>query len=124
MKQLALSVLAATCVTGSLQGRTTIFLTRHGDDHRVQPHLVNYRANIAAMKSLGVIEILAINVVGGLGLKSMELVANPATGLGGTPRTIDVINVVIEQGLQTVRRILSRAAKLLTVTLPAESSRT
>jgi len=38
--------------------------------------------------------------------------------------TIGDINVVIEQGSQTVKRTLSRAAKLLTVTQPAGSSRT
>jgi 5'-methylthioadenosine phosphorylase len=64
----------AKCVLGSLHGRTTIFLSRHGVDHSVPPHLVNYRANIAAMKELGVSEILAINVVGGIGPKSGELV--------------------------------------------------
>lgn len=64
----------AKCQIGFLHGRKTVFLSRHGVDHSVPPHLVNYRANIAAMKKLGVSEILAINVVGGLGPQSGELV--------------------------------------------------
>ena len=124
MNRPTLRVIASMCATGPLHGRTTILKSRHAGDHRVPPQLVNYRTNIAAVKSVGVIEILAINVMGGLGLKLGELVVNPATGLGSTPRTIDDINVVIEHGSQTVKRILSRAAKLLTVTQPAESSRT
>lgn len=65
---------AAKCLKGILHGRKTIFLSRHGVDHQIPPHLVNYRANIAALKDLGVSEILAINVVGGLGPASGELV--------------------------------------------------
>ena len=43
-----------------------IFLPRHGADHKVPPHLVNYRANIWALKQLGVERILACSVVGGI----------------------------------------------------------
>ena len=46
----------------------------HGYDHSVPPHMVNYRANIQAMVDLGVSEILAINVVGGVGTDSGDLV--------------------------------------------------
>lgn len=42
------------------------FLARHGDPHRIPPHRVNYRANIHALKTLGVDSVLAINAVGGL----------------------------------------------------------
>jgi 5'-deoxy-5'-methylthioadenosine phosphorylase len=65
---------AAKYLKGILHGRETIFLSRHGVDHQIPPHRVNYRANIAAMKEIGVSEILAINVVGGLGPDSGELV--------------------------------------------------
>lgn len=40
------------------------FLARHGDPHRIPPHKVNYRANIHALKLLGVDSILALNAVG------------------------------------------------------------
>jgi 5'-deoxy-5'-methylthioadenosine phosphorylase len=212
---------AAQYVTGFLHGRKTIFLSRHGVGHETPPHRVNYRANIAALEELGVSEILAINVVGGLGPDSgdlvvvddfidftksrvntffdgttsrgvvhadmgepfdqrlrqawinacskaqvpvittgvygafegprfetraeiraamgmgvtvagmtvvpevvlanelgipyacISLVVNPATGLGAKPVTIEDINVVIEQGSETLRRVLSHAANSL-----------
>ena len=44
----------------------TFFLPRHGSQHEWPPHLVNYRANIWALKSLGVEKIVACNVVGGI----------------------------------------------------------
>jgi len=43
------------------------FLARHGDPHRIPPHRVNYRANIHALRTLGVDSILAVNAVGGIG---------------------------------------------------------
>jgi 5'-methylthioadenosine phosphorylase len=39
---------------GELEGRTVAFLPRHGRTHRLPPHRINYRANVWAMKSLGV----------------------------------------------------------------------
>lgn len=42
------------------------FLPRHGRGHRIPPGEVNYRANIAALKSLGVTDILSMSAVGGL----------------------------------------------------------
>lgn len=64
----------ARCVRGLLHGRGTVFITRHGADHSVPPHLVNYRANISALASLGVTDVLAVNVVGGIGHDSGALV--------------------------------------------------
>ena len=42
------------------------FMTRHGSGHRLPPHLINYRANIAALKFLGVENILTTAAVGSL----------------------------------------------------------
>jgi 5'-methylthioinosine phosphorylase len=42
------------------------FLPRHGAGHRVPPHLVNYRANLWALKQAGVSKIIAVNAVGGI----------------------------------------------------------
>ncbi|WP_088281095.1 S-methyl-5'-thioadenosine phosphorylase [Ideonella sp. A 288] len=42
------------------------FLPRHGRGHRVPPSEVNYRANIAALKQLGVTDVLSLSAVGGL----------------------------------------------------------
>jgi len=43
---------------GKIKGRTVAFLPRHGADHRLPPHAINYRANLWAMKSLGVENII------------------------------------------------------------------
>jgi 5'-methylthioadenosine phosphorylase len=51
---------------GELGGRTAAFITRHGIDHSVPPHLINYRANIWALASLGVTAILSSSAVGGV----------------------------------------------------------
>lgn len=64
----------ARVVIGQWHGRTTVFCSRHGVDHSVPPHMVNYRANIQAFADLGVTEVLAINVVGGIGHASGELI--------------------------------------------------
>ena len=42
------------------------FLTRHGLQHNIPPHKVNYRANIWALKELGVKEIISVAAVGGI----------------------------------------------------------
>ncbi|MDR7544639.1 MAG: MTAP family purine nucleoside phosphorylase, partial [Armatimonadota bacterium] len=51
---------------GEIAGRRVAFLPRHGRKHQFPPHAINYRANIAAMKQLGVIRILAPNAAGSL----------------------------------------------------------
>lgn len=51
---------------GELAGRPVAFLPRHGSDHSVAPHLVNYRANIWALASLGVKAIISSAAVGGV----------------------------------------------------------
>lgn len=47
-------------------GRTVAFLPRHGRDHRYPPHLIPYQANLWALRSIGVRQILAPCAVGGL----------------------------------------------------------
>ena len=56
----------ATALVGRLRGRRTVFLARHGAGHRLPPHRIPYRANIAALKILGVRAALATTAVGGL----------------------------------------------------------
>lgn len=51
---------------GTWNDREVYFLTRHGVDHSVPPHKINYRANIQALVDLGVADVLAVNVVGGV----------------------------------------------------------
>lgn len=51
---------------GTFRGKQLAFMNRHGDEHSIPPHLVNYRANISALKKLGVKTILATAAVGSL----------------------------------------------------------
>lgn len=51
---------------GKLAGKTLYFLPRHGATHHLPPHQVNYRANIYALKSLGIQRVIAVNAVGGV----------------------------------------------------------
>ncbi len=51
---------------GLLDNCQIFFLQRHGSPAVIPPHLVNYRANLWALQSLGVNEIVAINAVGGI----------------------------------------------------------
>lgn len=56
----------ALCTVGELAGNMVAFVSRHGVDHSVPPHKVNYRANIWAIKSLGIEEVFATTAVGSL----------------------------------------------------------
>ncbi len=51
---------------GILAGKRVAFLARHGRGHRISPSELNFRANIYAMKSLGVTRILSLSAVGSL----------------------------------------------------------
>lgn len=49
---------------GIYAGKKVAFISRHGKDHSIPPHLINYRANIWAIKKIGVQKILATTAVG------------------------------------------------------------
>ncbi|MET1025147.1 MAG: S-methyl-5'-thioinosine phosphorylase [Pseudoxanthomonas sp.] len=51
---------------GTVLGKRVAFLARHGEGHSLPPHKVNYRANLAALKSIGATRVLALNTVGGI----------------------------------------------------------
>ncbi|MBN2097889.1 MAG: S-methyl-5'-thioadenosine phosphorylase [Candidatus Omnitrophica bacterium] len=51
-------------ITGALEGEEVVFLPRHGKAHRILPTELNYRANIYAMKKLGVERIISVSAVG------------------------------------------------------------
>ena len=53
-------------LTGKLAGRDVVFLPRHGRGHRILPSELNHRANIWAMKKLGVQWIISVSAVGSL----------------------------------------------------------
>ena len=60
-------------VVGEIGDRTVVFVPRHGRDHRFPPHRIPYRANLWALRSLGVRQVLAPCAVGSL---------QPALGAG------------------------------------------
>ncbi len=51
---------------GELAGRRVAFLPRHGRGHHLPPHRINYRANLWALRSVGVRQVLGPCAVGGL----------------------------------------------------------
>jgi len=52
---------------GMLGDRRVAFLARHGEEHGVPPHRINYRANLAALQKVGATRVVALNTVGGIG---------------------------------------------------------
>ncbi|UTA49392.1 S-methyl-5'-thioinosine phosphorylase [Simiduia sp. 21SJ11W-1] len=58
--------LAEPIVRAELNGVPLLFLSRHGANHQLAPHQINYRANIWALKNAGATAVLAINAVGGI----------------------------------------------------------
>lgn len=72
---------SAALTFGTLRGREIVFLPRHGEDHSVAPHRINYRANLWALHAHGVSELVAVCAVGGIS-------ARMATGLLVVPDQI------------------------------------
>jgi 5'-methylthioadenosine phosphorylase len=57
---------SAPLITGRLEGQPVTFLARHGFGHHISPSEINYRANIYALKSLGVECIVSLSACGSL----------------------------------------------------------
>src|SRR5271154_40801 len=53
-------------IIGTLEGKRVAFLARHGRGHRISPSDINYRANICALKMLGVERVISASAVGSL----------------------------------------------------------
>ena len=51
---------------GTLEGVRLAFLSRHGRGHRLNPSEINYRANVYALKSLGVSRVISVSAVGSM----------------------------------------------------------
>lgn len=62
---------SADLLHGRMHGVELVFLPRHGAEHKLPPHRINYRANIWALKQFGVTQIVAVNAVGGIDRKSV-----------------------------------------------------
>ena len=67
---------SAPLVFGEIGGRSVAFLSRHGPDHDIAPHRINYRANIRALRDAGIERIFAVAAVGAIapGLDSSDIV--------------------------------------------------
>jgi len=57
---------SAPLILAKFHGQEVVFLPRHGEQHQIPPHRINYRANIYAMKLMGVNRIISISAVGSL----------------------------------------------------------
>ncbi|MDD3764249.1 MAG: S-methyl-5'-thioinosine phosphorylase [Nevskiales bacterium] len=57
---------SALLIEGTVYGVRALFLARHGEGHRFPPHAINYRANLWALRDLGVRSVVAIAAVGGI----------------------------------------------------------
>jgi len=60
---------SAALTYGRISGREVIFLPRHGSAHNIPPHRVNYRANLWALKQVGVDTVIGVAAVGGISEK-------------------------------------------------------
>lgn len=54
---------------GQFYGKEVVFLPRHGPDHSIPPHKINYRANLWALKKIGVTKVVAVAAVGGISVR-------------------------------------------------------
>ncbi|MBA3582366.1 MAG: S-methyl-5'-thioinosine phosphorylase [Gammaproteobacteria bacterium] len=57
---------SAPLIIGELNGVELVFLNRHGQEHNIPPHLINYQANVAALKMLEVDVVIGVASVGGI----------------------------------------------------------
>jgi 5'-deoxy-5'-methylthioadenosine phosphorylase len=53
-------------IIGDLDAKRVVFLPRHGSRHTIQPHRINYRANIWGFKELGIERLISIGATGGI----------------------------------------------------------
>ncbi len=66
VKQIQTPFGQAEVIQATYQEKSLFFLARHGQNHQFLPHEINYRANIYALKSLGVKQIIGLSAVGSL----------------------------------------------------------
>ncbi|HMM20514.1 MAG TPA: S-methyl-5'-thioadenosine phosphorylase [Selenomonadales bacterium] len=107
---------------GDFNGRPVAFIPRHGSRHSIPPHLINYRANIWAMKKIGVTDIIATTAVGSLNKdmkpgdfvlvdQFLDFVKNRVTTFyeGGERGVVHVD--VTEPYCPTLRKVIAAAAR-------------
>ena len=57
---------SAPLIQGDLFGQEVCFIARHGINHTIPPHKINYRANIWSLKNAGIEKVISVNAVGGI----------------------------------------------------------
>lgn len=110
---------SASISVGEISGKSVAFIPRHGNKHNFPPHMVPYRANLQALKDLGVERIIATNATGSLNpnFKVGQIVAfdqfvNFTNGRKETFFEDRVVHVSTADPYCThLRRIASNAAK-------------
>ncbi len=113
---------------GDYAGEAVAFIPRHGSKHSIPPHLINYRANIWAMKKIGVQSIIATTAVGSLNPSMapghfvltdqfLDFTKNRVTTFyeGGERGVVHVD--VTEPYCPTLRAVLSKAARDSAITV-------
>ncbi len=58
---------SSSVIHGNLFGEQIVFVSRHGEEHTIPPHKINYRANIWALHIAGISDIVGFAAVGGIG---------------------------------------------------------
>lgn len=110
-------------MVGEVAGRTVYFLPRHGRGHRIMPHEINHRANIWALRSLGVRWIICVTAVGSLKAKyKPEHIVLPSQYFDRTSRSTEHTffgnGIVAHVGFAdptnaTLRQLIAKEAKSL-----------
>lgn len=112
----------AVYTSGIFMDKEIIFMTRHGANHTIPPHKINYRANIYALKMLDVVAIVATTAVGSLNpdMKPGEMVLvdqlldftklREHTFYDGSPLPVAHVDLT-EPYCGTLRKIVAEAAK-------------
>jgi 5'-methylthioadenosine phosphorylase len=112
-------------LAGRLAGREVVFLPRHGRGHRILPGELNHRANIWAMKKLGVAWIISVSAVGSLQAKYKPCdIVLPDQFLDRTKKALEhtffgrgiVAHIAFAEPVcQELRRLLLQSARALKV---------
>ena len=117
---------SAPMMYGEIGGRTVAFMPRHGKDHSIPPHMINYRANVYAMKLFGVKRIIGPSACGSLEwhVKPGDFVicdqfVDRTKGRADTfydgPKTVHVSSA--DPYCETMRRVAIREAREIGITV-------
>ncbi|WP_371369169.1 S-methyl-5'-thioinosine phosphorylase [Sporomusa rhizae] len=119
--------------SGEYAGQEVAFIPRHGSNHSIPPHLINYRANIWAMKKVGVQNIIATTAVGSLNLdmkpgdfvlidQFLDFIKNRTTSFyEGGERGVAHLDVTTPY-CPSIRNVLMDAAKQIGISIHTQGT--